>query len=85
MMTGIAIVPLNCMGSAFPDDVPLRRQDFGERVPVIREESTVLQMLHFVAEPLERCAVTAAGNPGGSSPAAAVKCLDEPKLLFLTV
>jgi hypothetical protein len=82
MMTGIAIVPLNCMGSAFPDDVSLRWQDFGERVPVIREESTVLQMLHFVVESLERCAITTTENPGDSSPAATVKCLDEPKLLF---
>ncbi len=45
------------MGSAFSCDMSLWRQHFGERIPVISEKGISLQMLYFVVESSERCAI----------------------------
>ena len=82
MMPCVAVVALNRMSSMFSDDMALRWQDFSESIPIIRIECAVFQMLQFVVEPFECCAITTTKNPGDNSPAATVNGLDEPKLSF---
>lgn len=68
MMAGIAVVLLDQDGMRLANDVALRREYFGESVPIVRVKDAMGQVFDFVVEPLEGCSITTAENPGDSSP-----------------
>ncbi len=78
----IAVVMFNIDGVRFADNMPFWRQNFGERIPVIRIKSAIFQMFYLVVEFSEGCRITTAEYPGHSSPCATVNGLDDPKLSF---
>ncbi len=68
MVARIAVIALNGDGVLLADHVTVWRQDFGESLPGVGVKNAVGQMFDFVVEPLERCSITTADNPGNSSP-----------------
>ena len=55
-------------GGRLADHVAVWRQNVGERLPGGGGKNAVGQRFDFVVEPLERCSITTADNPGTSSP-----------------
>jgi hypothetical protein len=68
MVASITVVLLDQDGMRLANDVALRREYFGEGVPIIRVKGAVGQVFDFVVESLEGCSITTAENPGDSSP-----------------
>ena len=82
MMSRIAVVAFNRMSCTLSNYMPLCWQNFGKCDPIICKKYAIFQVLHFIIESPECCAITTTENPGDSSPATAVKGFDEPKFSF---
>ena len=68
MMASIAVVLFDRDGMRFANDVALRREHFGEGIPIVGVKGALGQVFDFVVEPLEGCSITTAENPADSSP-----------------
>ena len=77
-MASITVVLLNCDSAGFADDMPIWRQDFCKRIPIVGVKDTIFQMFDFVVKPFEGFSITTAEHPGHSSPSATIKGFDDP-------
>jgi hypothetical protein len=68
MMASITVVLFNGDSMRLADNVALRRKYLGEGIPFVGIKYAAGQVLDFVIEPLQGCSITAAENPGDSSP-----------------
>ncbi len=68
MVARIAVIAFDGGGVRLADHVAVWRQNWGESLPGVGVKNAVGQMVDFVVEPLERCSITTADNPGNSSP-----------------
>jgi hypothetical protein len=82
VMSCVAVVLFDRKRPGFTDYVPLRRQNLHERIPLVCVERAVFQVLHFIVQASESCAITITENPGDCPAAAAINGLDEPKFPF---
>jgi hypothetical protein len=57
MMAGVAVVVFSVDRVGLADDVPLRGEDLGERVPVVRVEDAVLQVPDLLVKSPECCSI----------------------------
>jgi hypothetical protein len=81
-MARIAVVAFDIDCVSLADNMTFGRQSLGKSAPIIRLKRTILQAPHFIIESSERRGITTAERPCHRSPCAAIKGIDDPKLVF---
>ena len=82
-MAGITVIALDGHSVFFPDNMSFFWQNFGESVPIVGIEYTVIKVSDFVVKPGESVCVTFAEYPSNRSPRFTIHGFDKPELIVL--